>query len=154
MSLSSFLVKESKAASDTGLLLLRIVAGLVLLYGHGFEKLGVIFSGQPIQFMDPIGLGPKTSFFMAAFAEGICSILLVLGLFSRFASLVLSINFVVIFIFHAFIVGDGFQVLELRFLYLMTFVALTFLGPGRRSLDYLLFGRQARTMHPADLSGH
>lgn len=154
MSLSSFLVKESKATSDTGLLLLRIVAGLVLLYGHGFEKLGVIFSGQPIQFMDPIGLGPKTSFFMAAFAEGICSILLVLGLFSRFASLVLSINFVVIFIFHAFIVGDGFQVLELRFLYLMTFVALTFLGPGRRSLDYLLFGRQARTMLPADLSGH
>lgn len=154
MSLSSFLVKESKAANDTGLLLLRIVAGLVLLYGHGFEKLGVIFSGQPIQFMDPIGLGPKTSFFMATFAEGICSILLVLGLFSRFASLVLSINFVVIFIFHAFIVGDGFQVLELRFLYLMTFVALTFLGPGRFSLDYLLFGRQSRTMHPADLSGH
>lgn len=135
----SCLIKENQTERDFGLLILRLVFGMVLIYGHGFEKLFVIFSGQEIQFMNPIGIGANTSFHLAAFAEGICAILLILGLLSRVASLVLTINFIVIFIFHAFIVGDGFEVLELRFFYLFTFIALTFTGPGRYSLDYLLF---------------
>ena len=127
---------------DSGLLILRLVFGLVLIYGHGFEKLSVIFSGQEIQFMDPIGIGASTSYHMAAFAEGICAILLILGLFSRIATLILSVNFIVVFIFHAFIVGDGFNILELRFFYLFSFIALTLTGPGRFSLDYLLSYRK------------
>ncbi|HLS29997.1 MAG TPA: DoxX family protein [Flavobacteriaceae bacterium] len=133
---------------DTGLLILRLVFGLVLIYGHGFEKLSVILSGQEIQFMDPIGIGANTSYFMAAFAEGICAILLILGLFSRIATLILSVNFIVVFIFHAFIVGDGFEVLELRFFYLFSFIALTLTGPGRFSLDYLLFHRKNELERP------
>ena len=126
---------------DTGLLILRLVFGLVLIYGHGFEKMSVVLSGQEIQFMDPIGIGASTSYYMAAFAEGVCAILLILGLFSRIATLILSINFLVIFIFHAFMIGDGFDVLELRFFYLFSFIALTLTGPGNFSLDYLLFRR-------------
>jgi len=126
---------------NLGLLVLRLVFGLVLLYGHGFEKMSVIFSGQEIHFRDPIGLGATASYYMAAFAEGICAILLILGLFSRVATLILSINFIVIFILHAFVVGDGFDILELRFFYLFSFVALTLTGPGRYSLDHLLFSR-------------
>ena len=137
-----FLTHQSGISNDTGLLILRLVFGLVLIYGHGFEKLTVIFSGQEIQFMDPIGIGATTSYFMAAFAEGICATLLILGLFSRIATLILSVNFVVVFIFHAFMVGDGFPVLELRFFYLFAFIALTFTGPGRFSLDYALFRRE------------
>ena len=137
----NFLTKDWKSSKDIGLLIIRVVFGLVLFYGHGFDKLSVIFSGQEIQFANPIGLGPELSFYLAAFAEGICSLLLILGLFSRFASSILTINFIVILIFHAFIVGDGFKILELRFLYLSTFIALTFMGPGRYSLDYLLFNR-------------
>lgn len=128
---------------DLGLLLIRLVFGLVLLYGHGFEKISVILSGQEIQFMDPIGIGTQTSYYLAAFAEGVCAILLILGLFSRLAAFILSVNFVVIFIFHAFMAGDGFAVLELRFLYLFAFIALTFTGPGRFSLDWLLFRRKS-----------
>ncbi len=126
---------------DTGLLIFRLVFGLVLIYGHGFEKMSVVLSGQEIQFMDPIGIGASTSYYMAAFAEGVCAILLILGLFSRIATLILSINFLVIFIFHAFMIGDGFDVLELRFFYLFSFIALTLTGPGKLSLDYLLFRR-------------
>lgn len=126
---------------DLGLLVLRLVFGLVLLYGHGYEKMAVILSGGEIQFIDPIGIGAATSYYMAAFAEGICAILLILGLFSRIATLILSINFIVVFIFHAFIVGDGFDILELRFFYLFSFIALTLTGPGRYSLDHLLFSR-------------
>lgn len=138
----NLLVRDWKTGHDTGLLILRLVFGLVLLYGHGFEKLSVVLSGQEIKFMDPIGIGASTSYHLAAFAEGVCAILLILGLFSRAATLILSVNFIVIFIFHAFIVGDGFSILELRFLYLFSFIALTLTGPGRFSLDYLLFHRK------------
>lgn len=136
---SYFLFGDFPVARDLGLLILRLVLGVVLIYGHGYAKLAVIFSGAPIEFMDPIGIGAGLSFHLAAFAEGICAILLILGLFSRLASLVLSVNFVVIFIFHAFMVGDGFPILELRFLYLFAFIALTLTGPGKISMDNLLF---------------
>lgn len=137
----NFLTKDYKAGRDFGLLVIRVVVALVLLYGHGAEKLSVIFSGQPIQFMDPIGLGANFSFYLAAFAEGICTIFLILGLFSRFASIILTINFIVIIILHGLIIGDGFNVLELRFLYLAAFFATIFTGPGRVSLDTLFYGR-------------
>lgn len=122
--------------TDFGLLIIRIVFGFVLLYGHGWEKLSVIFSGQEIQFMDPIGIGPKLSFYLAAFAEGICSILLILGIFSRFAATVLTLNFIVILFFHAFLAKDGFEILEMRYLYLAVFLALIFTGAGRYSIDF------------------
>jgi len=138
----NFITSEGRTSRDTGLLILRLVFGLVLFYGHGFEKLSVILSGQEIQFMDPIGIGANTSYYMAGFAEGVCALLLIVGLFSRPATLILAINFLVIFIFHAFMNKDGFQVLELRFIYLFSFIALTLTGPGRFSLDYLLFHRK------------
>ncbi len=146
MKITQYLTSDGEKGKAIGLLILRLIFGLVLLYGHGFGKLSVIFGGHEIQFMDPIGIGATLSFYLAAFAEGICGILLVLGLFSRFATLVLSINFLVIFIFHAFIVGDGFAILEVRFFYLFSFIALTFLGPGKISLDELLFNRRNKVV--------
>lgn len=140
------LTKDWRYSKDIGLLIIRVVFGLVVFYGHGFEKLSVIFSGQEIQFADPIGLGPELSYYLAGFAEGICSLLLILGLFSRFASAILTVNFIVILILHGFIIGDGFNILELRFLYLSTFIGLTFTGPGRISLDYLLFNKPKRSI--------
>ncbi len=139
MKIIQYLTKDYGKGNDYGLLILRVVAGLVLFYGHGAEKMTTLFSGQEIQFLDPIGLGSTTSFYLATFAEAICSILLIFGLFTRWASLVLVINFLVILIFHIFMVKDGFPVLEVRFFYLASYVALLLLGPGRISLDYLLF---------------
>lgn len=136
---AGFLINDSSRAHDVGLLLLRLVFGIVLLYGHGFGKLSTIFSGAEIKFMDPIGIGAELSFYLAAFAEGICAALVVLGLFSRLAALILTVNFIVIFIFHAFIAGDGFSVLEMRYLYLTAFVVLLITGPGRISLDHSIF---------------
>lgn len=129
--------KNMSNAKDVGLLILRVVFGLTLLYGHGFGKLSTIFGGQEIQFMDPIGIGPTLSFYLAAFAEGICAILLIIGFYSRWATLILAINFIVILIFHIFMSGDVFDVLELRYLYFFTFLALMFTGPGRYSIDYM-----------------
>lgn len=138
----NLLTKDWRYSKDVGLLIIRVVFGVVLIYGHGFEKLSVIFTGQEIRFADPIGLGPELSYYLAGFAEGICAFLLIFGLFSRLASAILSLNFIVIVILHAFLVGDGFQVLELRFLYIAVFIALTFTGPGKISLDHLLFSHR------------
>lgn len=137
--IKNFLFKDGKNGNDIGLLIFRLTLCFVLLYGHGFGKLSVIFSGQEIQFMDPIGIGTNLSYYMAAFAEGICAIFLMLGLFSRLASLVLTVNFIVIFVFHAFLIKDGFEVLELLFLYLLSFIVLTIKGAGKLSLDNYLF---------------
>ena len=146
MPFMNLLSNESRVGKDIGLLILRVVFAFALVYGHGFAKLSTIFSGQEIQFFDPIGIGAKLSFCMAAFAEGICTIFLIAGLFSRYAAFILSLNFIVIFSFHAFIAKDGFGVLELRLLYLFCFVALIFTGPGRISLDQLFFTKKKNTM--------
>jgi putative oxidoreductase len=140
------LTTEWKSGKDIGLLILRLIFGLILIYGHGLDKLSVIFGGQEIQFFDPIGIGTKLSFHLAAFAEGICSIFLILGLFSRVAAFILTLNFIVVFSFHAFIAHDAFSVLELRFFYLFAFIAFIFTGPGRISLDYLLFNKKNKEM--------
>lgn len=138
----NILLRNLKSGNDIGLLILRIVFGLVLIYGHGFDKITTVVRWDEIQFMDPIGIGATLSFYLAAFAEGLCAVLLIIGLFSRFAALILSINFLVIFIFHAFMVGDNFMILEPRFFYLFTFIALFFTGPGRFSLDYYLYHKE------------
>lgn len=130
--------------NDFGLLLLRVVAGLLIFYGHGLEKLETILSGQPIQFLDPIGIGGTTSFYLAFFAEAICALLLIAGLFTRWAALVLSINFLVILYFHGMVAKDGFGVLETRFLYLMGYLTILLLGAGKLSADYLLFKNKSK----------
>ena len=68
--LKKFLYSECKSCNDVGLLILRLTLGLVLLYGHGFGKLTVIFSGQEIQFMDPIGIGAHLSFIWLLLPRG------------------------------------------------------------------------------------
>ena len=131
--------KDWKAGKEFSILILRLVAGFVLLYGHGFGKLSTIFTGQEINFFDPIGIGANPSFYLAAFAEGICAILLMLGLFTRYAAIVLAINFLVIFKVHF---KDGYEALELISLYLFTFIAIVFAGGGKYSLDNLLFNKK------------
>lgn len=135
--------KESQSARDIGLLILRVVFAFVVLYGHGWAKLGVLFGPDEIQFFDPLGfLGPKLSFILAAIAEGLCAMLLILGLFGRIPAIILTINFIVIVYNHAFLAKDGFPVLELRYLYLGGFLALSFLGHGRIALDNYLAKRK------------
>ncbi|MHB1177880.1 MAG: DoxX family protein [Daejeonella sp.] len=127
----SALLSSGSIASDLGLLLLRIVSGGGLLT-HGYPKFQKILSGN-MQFGDPIGLGQATSLYFSTFAEFVCSILIVLGLFTRLASIPVIINMaVVFFIVHA---ADDFGKKEMALLYLGMFLVLFFTGPGRFSLD-------------------
>lgn len=137
-SIIQLFLKEWQDGKDMGILVIRLLFGFLLIYGHGWDKLSYVFSGQEIQFMDPIGIGTHLSFYLALFAEFFCSILLILGLFTRFAAIILTVNFIVIVSFHAFMAGDGFPILEPRFFYLFTYVALIFAGGGKFSIDNML----------------
>ncbi|MDZ7694364.1 MAG: DoxX family protein [Balneolaceae bacterium] len=82
----------------------------------------------------PIGLGPELSLILAAFAEGICSILIIIGFYSRAAALVLTINMAVAFLFvHLF--NDPFSGMEKALLFLVIFLTIFLLGPGKYSID-------------------
>lgn len=120
-------------------LLLRLGAGALILT-HGVPKLIRVAQGN-LSFADPIGLGPALSLILSAFAEGICGILIVLGLGTRIASVFLMINmFVVVFFAHA---DDPFGTKEKGLLFLLLFI-LTFLtGSGKYSLDEKLFNKNA-----------
>ncbi|MBA4150762.1 MAG: DoxX family protein [Verrucomicrobia bacterium] len=121
-------------SADAGLLVLRLWLGLSMLFLHGWSKV-TDFSAMADQFPDPIGLGSRTSLVLAAFAEAICSALIVLGLFTRFAAIVLAINMATAFFLVHKSALTGPNSGELAFLYLAGWVTLLVAGPGRFSLD-------------------
>lgn len=119
---------------NTWLLLARIAVGAFLLT-HGIPKLQNLMAGN-IKFGDPLGIGATPSLILVVFAEVICSVLLILGLATRFASIVLIINMgVAAFVAHA---GQPFGKKELALLYLVFFVGFFILGGGRYAMDSLL----------------
>ncbi len=79
---------------DFGLLVLRISFGFCMIYGHGWGKFTRLFGSEEINFADPFGLGPVASLAMAAFAEVICSLLVMAGLFTRLAVIPLVITMI------------------------------------------------------------
>lgn len=122
-------------STDLGLLILRLFAGGAMIT-HGYPKFQKVLNGN-FQFGDPLGLGPEISLILAVFAELLCSVLVVLGLTTRFALIPLIITMgVAFFIVHG---TDDFKTRELAFIYLGTYIALFLTGPGKFSADRALF---------------
>ena len=121
----------SKAYQEWAELILRIVLGTFMLT-HGWGKLSS-FSEKSEMFPDPLGIGSVLSLSLATFAEFFCSILLILGLFTRFAAFnVLVTMFVAGLIFHS---ADPFAKKELALLYAVGFLYFTIVGGNRYSVD-------------------
>ena len=114
------------------LLFLRVVAA-GLLMTHGIPKLQRLLSGEEIQFADPYGLGVTTSFILIIFAEVICSILVIIGAYTRLAVIPIMIGMATAVIFaHA---NDPFGVKEKPLLFFVIFTFLLMIGPGKYSVD-------------------
>jgi len=114
------------------LLIFRVLVACLLLT-HGFPKLQKLLSGDEIQFLDPYGLGVTTSFVLVVFAEFICSILVILGLATRLATIPIIIAMATAVIFaHA---NDPFGVKEKPLLFLVCFAFILIIGAGKYSVD-------------------
>ncbi len=125
------LFSKRPIATDFSLLILRLVFGIGMIT-HGWPKFQKVLSGN-FKFGDPIGLGPEVSLILAVFAEFICSILVIIGLGTRLATIPLMTTMsVVFFIVHA---DDGFGTKEKAFLFLGAFLVLFLTGPGKYSID-------------------
>lgn len=121
---------------NVALLFLRITIGVFMLT-HGFGKLTMLFEGGPVQFADPIGIGPAASLVLAVFAEVLCSIFLIFGLATRFAVIPLLITMLVaVLIVHS---ADPFRVKEMALLYLIVFMSILISGAGKISIDNLIY---------------
>lgn len=129
--------------TDIAILLLRLgVGGLMLT--HGIPKLMKLFGSDPIAFGDPIGIGVEASLTLAVFSEVVCSILIIIGLGTRLASIPLIITMVIaFFVVHA---ADPFQRKELSIFYLVVYLVLFLTGSGKYSLDQYLLKRKAAKM--------
>ena len=125
-------VKVNPKALNVALLLLRCVFAILMVANHGFPKLQKILNGN-FTFADPIGIGEPASLILAASAETLASIFLLLGLFTRLALIPLIVTMIVAtFIQNA---GEGLGQIELGLLYLTGFIALILTGPGNYSVD-------------------
>lgn len=132
-------IRLSPGAHDAGLLILRLFMGFCMIYGHGWGKLTRLFGPDEITFADPFGLGPAFSLALAAFAEVLCALLVMLGLFTRLAVIPLIITMVTaFFVAH---LDDPFGQQEKVILFAGAFLALFFTGAGRYSLDAQLQNR-------------
>ena len=121
-------------STDAGLLVLRLWLGLSLLLLHGWAKL-TSFSAMAGKFPDPIGVGSRTSLTLTVFAEVVCAVLIVLGLFTRAAALTQAILMSVAFFVVHKMALSGPASGELAFIYLGGFLALLLAGAGRFSVD-------------------
>lgn len=102
-----------------------------MLLAHGWGKL-INFPTLMDTFPDPLGIGSMFSLTLAVFAEVICSILIILGVKTKwFAVPGLITMMIAAFMVHA---SDPFNVKEKAILYGLGYVVLMITGGGKFSV--------------------
>ena len=116
---------------DLGLLFLRVSGAALVLYVHGVPKL--LHWQTEIQHIDdPLHLGGAATLLCALFAEIICPLLVILGLWTRLACLpFLFLLLVSMLIVHAdWSIDQG----QFGWLLMIVFATIALSGPGKFSL--------------------
>ena len=125
-------------SNDVGKLILRLAVGLLLLF-HGVSKLrhGIAWMARPLAAHHlPMFIG-----YGVYAAEVVAPILLIVGIFTRPAALVIAFEMVMTLVL--VVEGRTFQLdrqtgaldSELQFLYMLSALAIVFLGSGRFALS-------------------
>ena len=132
---------------DFGRLFLRIAVFLPLFLKHGFEKVFMFgptlqhFS-DPHRVIDPLHIGPLATLIIAMLGDGVCSLLIMIGLGTRLAALYTFCNLFVAWatVHHFALVTHSDETGETLFIYMATALTLFLVGPGKFSLDALIAG--------------
>lgn len=141
-----FLNNGASINLDFGLLVIRLMIGVLMAF-YGYEKLIHFdemvtsdFWSKNIRFLGMSGAVPLS---LTIFAELFCSLLLIVGLFSRFSLMVLAFCmayiFLVVFPMQIFSKGDNGFEFNSAFTYFIIYVGLFFTGVGKYSLDAKIF---------------
>jgi putative oxidoreductase len=133
---SARVAEASTAWPDTAKLLLRLVLGLLILL-HGLSKI----KGGPgfvLDVVDKAGL-PEPFGYLVYVGEVLAPGLVLIGLWTRAAALVIAINMIVaVLLVHTGqllqLSPEGGWALELQGLYLVVALAIALLGAGRYSV--------------------
>jgi len=137
--MSYFNSKTNPVIFDIVILIVRLLVGFAMI-SHGFPKLQMLIDGGDIQFFDFVGLGPKISLGLTVFAEFVCSIFIILGLFTRVAAGFLVFTMMIAaFVVHG---SDPFDKREMSLLYLSIYLLIISLGAGKISVDHLIEKRK------------
>ena len=134
------LLKSKCECTQIGLLILRVLPGYFLIVNHGWKKiinpekwngLGEAVTKYliGIDFLNPI-FG-----FLAAFSESVCAILVLVGLFTKPAAILVCGTMFFAALYH--ITGTGNP--ELALIYFSIFATISAAGPGKYSLDSKFF---------------
>lgn len=125
--------------AGTALLILRAFIGIAFLF-HGYGKIADL-AGFAAEFDIPLRLASA-----AAYTQFVCGLLMIVGLLTPPAALALATTMAVA-TFELISRGEPFvsphgHSWEAASLYLVAASAVALLGPGRLSLDAILFGRK------------
>ena len=115
------------------LLAMRLFLGILFMI-HGFDKLNH-YSELSTVFADPLGIGSRLSLILVLFSELVCSAVFMLGFLYRLGMIPMIIDMLVAFVFaHHGSLAQG----ELALVYLLSFILMYAVGPGRYSIDFFI----------------
>lgn len=127
--------KTNPIILDVVIFIVRLFVGFAMI-SHGFPKLQTLINGGEIQFYDFLALGSTVSLVLTVFAEFVCSIFIILGLFTRVAAGFLLFTMIIAgFVVHG---ADPFDKRELSLLYLSIYLIITSVGAGKFSVDHMI----------------
>jgi len=136
------LANQSRVVS---LELLRIISGLMMVVGHGYGKMfgekAQPFTGGRDFFGIDLGVN---MLWIAGFIEFYIGLLVVTGLFTRWAALLTAILMVMAYLSAHLAWFPTFNGGELATVYFLAFMVIFAHGPGPWSLDAILFGKNKK----------
>jgi putative oxidoreductase len=149
-----FHVNDDAPTTDWALLIVRLIIGYNLFLNSGLNKLLHLSSMMRV---DTLGIGDSLAgpaMVYAAFALGICPLLVFFGLATRYAAFfsMVSLAATGIFVDHVFTLnyldpGHNSHP-EIVWLFFSMYLVVVFTGPGRFSLDGIL-SQSTRQARPA-----
>lgn len=131
---------NSKGVWEDGLAIIRVIIGIFLIY-HGTQAFRPDEMKIYVPWLADLHVPlPEVMPYVGKAAELLGGLCLVLGLFTRVATIMLILNFT----FISFVMGHGkiFTDSQHAFLYALVSLIFLFVGPGRWSLDHRLFNKE------------